>query len=112
MVFRADISRPQWRRDALDGLLDYHVVGSAMREYPRLVFDRKRSLRRDRGRIRRHEPGQGSNLQPVGWCLDAWTLGADGVLPWQTVGTPNSWQQADELALFYPLAGEARAAPA
>ena len=40
MVFRADISRPQWRRDVLDGLLDYHVVGSAMREYPRLVFDR------------------------------------------------------------------------
>ena len=31
MVFRADISRPQWRRDSLDGLLDDHVVGSAMR---------------------------------------------------------------------------------
>ena len=57
LVFRADISRPQWRRDALDGLLDYHVVGSAMRQYPRLVFDRKRTLRRDRRRVRRHEPG-------------------------------------------------------
>ncbi len=74
-----------------------------MRQYPRLVFDRKRSLRRDRGRIRRHEPGQGSNLQPVGWCLDAWSLGADGVLPWQTIGTAESWREGDELALFYPL---------
>ena len=27
MVFRADISRPQWRRDCLDGLIDDHVVG-------------------------------------------------------------------------------------
>ena len=45
MVFRADISRPQWRRDALDGLLDYHVVGSAMRTYPRLVFERQRDPR-------------------------------------------------------------------
>src|SRR5262249_21382826 len=41
MVFRADISRPQWRRDSLDGLLDYHVVGGAVRRYPRPVFDRK-----------------------------------------------------------------------
>jgi len=39
----------------------------------------------------------------VGWCLDAWSLGVDGVLPWQTIGTARSWQQADELSLFYPL---------
>ncbi len=45
LVFRADISRPQWQRDSLDGLLDYLVVGSAMRTYPRLVFDRKRIAR-------------------------------------------------------------------
>jgi hypothetical protein len=44
-----------------------------------------------------------SNLQPVGWSLDAWSLGADGVLPWQAVGTADSWRQADELALFYPM---------
>src|SRR5262249_41572580 len=41
MVFRCDISRPQWQRDALDGLLDYNVVGGAMRPFQRLVFDRK-----------------------------------------------------------------------
>jgi hypothetical protein len=31
MVFRCDISRPMWQRDALDGLLDYNVVGGALR---------------------------------------------------------------------------------
>ena len=103
MVFRADVSRPQWRRDVLDGLIDYHVVGSAMRQYPRIVFDRKRRFGEIVVEYGGTNPVQSSNLQPVGWILDAWTLGADGVLPWQTVGTSDSWQRADELALFYPL---------
>jgi hypothetical protein len=103
MVFRADISRPQWRRDVLDGLLDYHVVGSAMRDYPRLVFDRKRAFGEIVVEYGGTNPVTASNLQPVSWSLDAWTLGADGVLPWQTVGNAESWRKGDELALFYPL---------
>ncbi len=103
LVFRIDDSRPQWRRDALDGLVDYHVVGSAMRQYPRLVFDRKRRFGEIVVEYGGTNPVQASNLQPVGWSLDAWSLGADGVLPWQTIGTARSWQQGDELALFYPL---------
>jgi hypothetical protein len=103
MVFRADISRPQWRRDVLDGVLDYHVVGSAMRQYPRLVFDRKRAFGEIVVEYGGTNPVTASNLQPVSWSLDAWTLGADGVLPWQTVGRADSWRKADELALFYPL---------
>ena len=102
LVFRADISRPQWRRDSLDGLLDYHVVGGAMREYPRLVFERKRTLGEIVLEYGSTNPVEGSNVQPLGWCLDAWSMGTDGVIPWQTVGTADSWKQADELALFYP----------
>jgi hypothetical protein len=102
MVFRGDISRPQWRRDSLDGLLDYHVVGGAMRNYPRLVFDRKRTLGEIVVEYGSSNSVEGSNLQPVGWCLDTWSLGGDGVLPWQTVGNSDSWDQADELSLFYP----------
>lgn len=102
LAFRADISRPQWRRDVLDGLLDYHVVGGAMRPYHRLVFDKKREF----GEIVAEYGGTGpieeSNVQPAAWCLDAWAFGADGVLPWQTVGTAESWEKADELSLFYP----------
>ena len=36
--------------------------------------------------------------------MEAWALGADGVVPWQTLGTEKSWQKADELSLFYPTA--------
>ncbi len=110
LVFRVDDSRPQWRRDALDGLVDYHVVGSAMRQYPRLVFDRKRQFGEIVVEYGGTNPVQASNLQPVGWSLDAWSLGADGVLPWQTIGTARSWQQGDELSLFYPLPDAGRSA--
>ena len=42
--------------------------------YPRLVFDASGPAVR-RARVRRHEPVAASNLQPVGWCLDAWAWG-------------------------------------
>ena len=111
MVFRADISRPQWRRDALDGLLDYHVVGSAMRQYPRLVFDRKRRFGEIVVEYGGTNPVQGSNLQPVGWSLDAWSLGADGVLPWQTIGTAESWKRGRRAGALLPAA-QRRPSPA
>ena len=104
LVFRADISRPQWQRDSLDGLLDYAVVGGAMRTYPRIVFDRKEA----EGQVVIEYAGtnkiEEANVQPAGWCVDAWARGADGVEPWQTVGNADSWRKADELSLFYPAA--------
>ncbi|HEX3450566.1 MAG TPA: fibronectin type III domain-containing protein, partial [Isosphaeraceae bacterium] len=81
MVFRADISRPQWQRDTLDGLLDYNVVSSAVRTYPLLVMDRKRTWGQIVVEYGSTNPVEGSNLQPVAWCLDAWSMGLDGVLP-------------------------------
>jgi hypothetical protein len=107
-VFRADISRPQWRRDCLDGLLDYHVVGSAMRNYPDVVAERKREFGEIVLEYGSSNPVEGSNLQPVGWCLDVWALGGDGVVPWQTIGNADSWSRADELALLYPAWERAR----
>ena len=102
LVFRCDISRPQWQRDAFDGLLDYNVVGGAMRPYNRLVLDRKAV----NGEIVLEYGGsnaiEDANMQAVGWSLDSWSLGSDGVLPWQTIGNSDSWRRADPLALFYP----------
>jgi hypothetical protein len=103
MMFRADISRPEWQRDALDHVLDYNVVGGgAFRQYQRIVLDRKEQF----GQIvvpygGSNDPAD-SNVQPAAWCLDSWTLGGDGVLPWQTIGEDDSWKKADALSLFYP----------
>lgn len=102
MLFRCDISRPQWQRDLLDGVLDYAVVGRAMRRYQRLVMDRKQELGQVVLEYGSTNPIQASNMQPAAWCVDAWSLGCDGVLPWQTVGRSDSWKKADTLSLFYP----------
>jgi hypothetical protein len=103
LVFRCDISRPQWQRDALDHVLDYNVVnGGVFRQYHRLVLERKERFGQivlDYGTT---NPVAESNVQPVAWCWDSWTLGSDGIIPWQTIGRAESWQKDDELALFYP----------
>lgn len=112
LVFRADISRPQWQRDTLDHVLDYNVVaGGAFRQYRRMVLDRKRRHRQivvDYGGV---NDIRLSNMQPVGWCLDSWTLGSDGVVPWQTIGSEASWNKAEATALFYPGPPVATAGP-
>lgn len=103
LLFRADISRPEWQRDVLDPVLDYAVIGGgAFRQYNRMVLDRKLQF----GQIvipygTSNDPAE-SNVQPLAWCIDSWTLGGDGVLPWQTIGNDNSWTKADALSLFYP----------
>ncbi|WP_406695838.1 hypothetical protein V5E97_33060 [Singulisphaera sp. Ch08] len=111
LVFRCDVSRPQWQRDSLDGLLDYNVVSSAMRRYHRIVFDRKAAQGQLVVEYGSTNAIEEANVQPVGWCLDAWSLGSDGVVPWQTVGKGDSWTGADTLALFYPARSGKNSAP-
>ena len=103
LLFRGDVSRPQWERDSLEGLMDYYVVGGkAFRKYGRMVRDRQRDFGLIVVDYGSTNDLTASNMQPVGWCLDSWTLGSDGVLPWQTIGRANSWTKADRLSLFYP----------
>jgi hypothetical protein len=102
LVFRADISRPQWQRDLFDDVLDINIVGSAVRDYQELLMESKARLGQVVIEYGSSNAIGSSNIQPVAWSIDAWTLGLDGVLPWQTVGTDESWKTADELSLFYP----------
>ena len=103
LLYRCDISRPQWQRDVLDHVLNYNVVNAgSLRSHHRLVIDRKERFGQivlDYGSTNAIEQ---SNMQPVAWCIDSWCLGSDGVIPWQTIGTRDSWNQADPLSLFYP----------
>jgi hypothetical protein len=103
LAFRCDISYPQCQRDFLDGLLDVIVcAGGPFGQYNRLVMDRKQ-----RDHVITYTYGTSneidqSNVQPAAWCLEAWGMGADGVVPWQTVGNEKSWKEGDALSLFYP----------
>lgn len=102
MLFRADVSRPQWQRDLLDGVLGIEVVGGGFESArPRLL----ELARRDGTLLFRYAeapaPGEDASVL-VAWCLESFALGADGVIPWQTIGTDASWTRADPLALLYP----------
>ena len=76
LAFRCDISRPEWQRDILDGLLDDNVVGGAFRQYRRIVLDRKEA----EGQVVIEYGGSNDidqpNTQPLGWCLDSWSCSA------------------------------------
>jgi hypothetical protein len=112
VLFRADISRPQWQRDTLDGLSDYYVISfSSFQEYRPLVLERKFRDSQTIVVYGSSNPIGENNCMAVAWSWDAWCQGADGIVPWQTVGNANSWNQPDELALFYPHPLQAQAQP-
>lgn len=107
--FRGDISRPQWQRDSLDGVLGVNVTGGdTFRRFNRMLNERSEKFGQflyTYGSTCFPEEGA---YQPVSWTLDAWTLGADGIVPWQTVGKSESWKKSDELSLFYPKCPESK----
>ncbi|MBL8859865.1 MAG: DUF4091 domain-containing protein [Planctomycetes bacterium] len=102
VVFRLDDSRPQWRRDLLDGLVGVHVVGSAFDRYRERVLEKKRAFHERLMLYATANAVEASNVMPAAWCIDAWLKGADGVIPWQTIGRAESWEKGDPLALLYP----------
>lgn len=102
LVTRMDISRPQWQRDWLDGVTDLYVVGNAYYQY--------------QARMSRWAAAEGAtvwtygaanevgrpNLESVAWCLKAWLSGADGVVPWNSIGTERSFDEPDQTGLMMP----------
>ena len=51
----------------LDGLLDYNVVGGAVRRYRRIVIDRKAAEHRSWSNTAAANAIEESNMQAVGW---------------------------------------------
>ena len=101
--YRADISCPQFSRDLLWGVTDIEYYGGSTDQ--RIRFAENRELLH--GPFYFAEYGSANridapNTNIVDWCMDAWFRGAFGVLPWNTIGTPESRQRAEQTALFYP----------
>ncbi len=100
--YRIDISRPEYCRGELDGRNDFWVVSSsAFKNYRRLVTDR---MRRDGLRVWVYGSSnhvRESNRDIEAWALDAWSGGATGIVPWQTVNkNGKALVEADQLGLF------------
>lgn len=103
LEYRADISYSHLSRDMLLDVVDLTYIGA--------TDDRKRRIQNDwrvrcgAGRFAEYgtaNPIESPNTQPVMWSLLAWSGGAEGLLPWQTIGGKKSWTTAHTTALFYP----------
>lgn len=101
-AFRADISQPQWQRNLLDNVTSVEVVSGSLRNYQQRVMERATRFDNLVYMYGTANTIGTSNAIPAMWSLETWALGADGVVPWQTIGTKDSWQNTDTLALFYP----------
>ena len=102
MVYRADISRPEWQRDLFDGVVTSEVVNGVLRTYRDRVMGRARRFGTLVSMYGSANPIGTSNATSAAWCVETWALGADGVVPWQTIGTADAWKKPDDLAVFYP----------
>lgn len=100
--YRIDISRPEFCRGQLDGRPDLWVVSSwAFQHYRRLVTDRILEDQLKAWIYGTSNPVHESNRQTFAWAIDAWSHGAVGLVPWQTVDkTGNALKEADQLGLF------------
>jgi hypothetical protein len=95
--FRADLSRPQCRRDFLDGVLGLDVVAGSYRQYPDLVFDRGEEVW-----IYGGVPIGGSGEAGRAWAFQCFLDGADGVVPWLALGDAQAWDKPQDTALILP----------
>lgn len=103
MWYRCDISQGEFARNLLQGIMDLEYVGGNTAQKTRM----KREEKVQWPDTRFSEYGSAnaieeSNTLTSAWCLCAWSRGAMGVLPWQTIGNRDSWKVGDKNALFYP----------
>lgn len=102
MVYRGDISRPQWQRDFLDGLTDLQCVSGALWAYRRRCMDMQRRWGVRFWHYGSPNPVRESNLAAVAWGLRAYLGGAEGILPWNVIGGSNALGTPTETALLVP----------
>lgn len=102
IIFRADVSRPQWQRDYLDGLADLLVLGGELYLRPHLM----RRLREEQNMSLWHYGSAPSVGQPLSeceaWPVQAFFAGADGIVPWESLGRREHYERAEETALILP----------
>ena len=100
--YRIDISRPQFDRGQLWRKADLWVINSRVaRLYPGLIRDRTAQRNERFWVYGTTNPVEVSNRATQAWVLEAFRLGACGIVPWQTVDKKGrAMTKADQLGLF------------
>jgi len=102
MVYREDLSRPQWQRQWLREFIDLMVISGELYRKNRRCLE----MQRENGAAiwnygTANAVGE-SNLEAVRWVLRAYLAGADAIVPWNTIGSDGSYEKAEPTAILYP----------
>ncbi len=100
-VTRADISRPHWQGNFLDNVTQVIYYGAGAASAPDQIHRIHQHERESPINVRFYgscNPDNQSNLATVAWLLDAYLNGADGALPWQTLGKESALDDNDASA--------------
>jgi hypothetical protein len=105
-LFRGDISRPAWQGNCSDGIINIlYLGGGSFFEVARLEGNTKRRAPAVLYCYGSCNPVERSNWESAAWCLKAYAIGADGVLPWQSLGKASAMTKADQCSLLIDAEG-------
>ncbi|MCI0342953.1 MAG: hypothetical protein L0216_17730, partial [Planctomycetales bacterium] len=99
--FRVDLSRPEWRRDHLDtpgGL----VVTNRWRDRSATILEKAAALREECWSYGEAPAPDRPAVETWAWVLRDFLRGADGMVPWDSIGRQESWDVAEGTALILP----------
>jgi hypothetical protein len=100
LIFRVDVSRPQWGRDTLDRVVDLNDTGGFTGFRPWLEDWRERY-----GQKVWTYGGAPSSLSSAlgieAQGLNLYAQGVDGFVPWLTLGEEKNWSEFADTCVFY-----------
>jgi len=100
LVFRADVSQPEWSRDLLDRVLDLQVSGG-LGSSQRLLWDWKDRYGQRLWTYGDSPGARDTNLMLTVTALDLYARGVDGYVPWLALGTPEQWERFATTSVLY-----------
>lgn len=100
-LYRGDISRPQWQGAFMDGAMDIMYSGSAVGlTNPELLMHIKQRSGMLLYIYGACNPVEQNSFESAAWCLKSFVAGADGVLPWQSLGENSALEHPDTNGLL------------
>ena len=100
VIFRADVSGPQWGRDTLDRVVDLNVSGG-FTGYRRLLEEWKERYGQKVWTYGTMPSSAESALGLSAQALDLYARGVDGYVPWLVLGSEESWGKFEPTCVLY-----------
>ena len=101
IIWRTDISYIDFIRDLLADQIDLDCTSGHFLSRNRYLMDHRNRFGRVIWNYSTTNHPRDTNVSMRAWCWKAWTHGADGVVPWNTIRGAEAWNRAEQLTVFY-----------